>query len=203
NTKYARTQLARNNQKYEWRLPYQEYFHGEKDNSVFTISDIFNFARTEGNSSRDPNIARKRVKMGDTWLKKNSHARNSTPGEIDFTDYYRMIFYMGEAYSWLKEEEDPEDGVSYLTKSLNCYKSCIACRDNSFQERYMSCIRMSHLLPDSEKIPILLQGAMIDPMRLEAYYYILLIYCRSLDYKNAAEIGKFAPRNREIDRTWL
>ena len=201
NLNYKRRQIARNNQAYEWRLPYQEYFYGPKDNSEFHLNDLWNYARTEGNSSRDPQIAVKRVAMGNKWLKKY-RADRGPKSPLDQSDYSRMIFYMAEAYSWLKGTSDSE-GVSYLEKSLAAYRERLTLDLGNYSEKYISCLRMAELLDFKERPHIFLQAIMLLPHRLEAYYQLFLIYYENQNYSLASEIIKLAPQDRTLGNNEL
>jgi len=183
---YPRWQMARNDQLYEWRLPYQEYFTGTKYSLTYELNFIWNLARREGNSSRDPNIARKRVKMGDTWLKTHS----DDPKDHD---YSRMTFYMAEAYSWLDGPD--ENGLDYKEKAIQTYKRRLEC-EGYYQEKYISYLRMAQLLPIPDRPAVYRQAITFIPDRLEAHYELMMLSYNQQNYKEAAEIGAAAPTSR-------
>jgi tetratricopeptide (TPR) repeat protein len=183
---YKRWQIARNNQVYEWRLPYQEYFIGTKDNTQHTIEFMFNYARHEGNSSRDPEITKKRVIMSEKWLERNSKDPNDT-------DYTRMLFYIAEAYS--KLEGLDENGKSYKEKAIETYKKRLEV-GGFYQEKYISLLRMSKLVPDYEKLALYLRATEICPERLEAFYELMMYYYNKGQHDKAAALGFLAPKSR-------
>lgn len=53
-SKYPRWQIIRNDQPYRWFMPHQEYLMGLKYNRTLFLNWIWNYSRTDGNSSRHP-----------------------------------------------------------------------------------------------------------------------------------------------------
>jgi len=187
NLNYHRWQFARNNQLYKWCLPYQEYFKGTEYTHTHSIDFMWNYARHEGNSSRDPEITKKRVKMAEDWLDRN-------PKDPKDHDYSRMLFYIAEAYSFLDGED--EQGKSYKEKAIDSYKKRLEAL-GFYQEKYISMLRMSKLVSHAEKIALYWRAIEFIPDRLEAFYELMMIYYTKGDHEKAAVIGALAPKSRD------
>ena len=186
NLNYQRWQIARNDQLYQWRLPYQEYFTGTSYTRTHNIDFLYNLARKEGNSSRDPDITKKRVKMAEAWLSRQTKDRKNH-------DYARMLFYLAEAYTYMPG--DDENGMSYKQKAIEMYRERFEC-EGYYQEKYIGAIRASTLVPAPEKLGLLLWAVELIPDRLEAIHELMMYYYKKGDHRKAAAIGYLAPENR-------
>lgn len=151
---YDRWQIIRNNQEWEWRLPYQEYLVGKKSNNRRDIDWIFNYSRHEGHSSRHSDRRPNTERLA-AWMEENP----------DSPDYVRACYYVGEAYQGLGEKEK---AIEYFSKRLTL--------GGWHQERYMAAFYMAGLykgVNDKKRRDNLLLCTEIDPRRLEAYHELL------------------------------
>lgn len=194
NLKYLRWQFCRNNQVVMWRLPYQEYFKAEKDERVHVVDFIYNFARHEGNSSRDPKITQKRIDMTENWMKLGIGANITDssgfiwPGPRE-EDVPRINFYLGEAYKCV----DTQMAIFYYKKRLQ--------NEGYVQEKYISLIDLHKLVKDDyEKVAHLIRAIELFPKRLEAPYYLMMHYMGKQEFRKAAAMGALASDNRVADQ---
>lgn len=151
---YDRWQIIRNNQEWEWRLPYQEYLIGMKSNNRHDIDWVFNYSRHEGHSSRHSD-RRPNAERLEAWAKENP----------DSTDYVRACYYLGEAFMALN---DKKKAIEYFSKRLNL--------GGWNQERYMASFYLAGLYDGTnaqKRRDHLLLCVDIDPRRLEAYHQLL------------------------------
>ena len=190
NLQYLRWQFCRNNQVYLWRLPYQEYFKATQDEHVAIIDFLYNLARHEGNSSRDPDIIKKRIAMMENWFKLGIGSNVTDPSGFVWPgpredDVPRVHYYLGEAYK-------------YIDKTLAVYHYKKRMTMQGFtQERYVAAIDLARLVDkETEKLAYLLGALEEFPQRLEAPYYLMRHYQDKQDFKKAAAMGILAPEGR-------
>lgn len=178
NLVYPRWQIARNDQLYEWRLPYQEYFVGTVSTNTHDLQGWYNLARHEGNSSRDPAILDKRIEMSKGWLD-----RNPTSSERG-----RMVFYLADACVSAKRYEE----------AAKLYEERLELT-GFFEEKYISLLKLSELYaaPD-EKVLCLLKAIEFDPERLEAYYQLLMHYKSLNKFRESIAFYYAAPTTRAL-----
>lgn len=173
---YWRWQIARNDQLYVWKLPYQEFFTGTVYESIHNLTGMWNLSKREGNSSNDPDIYPKRIKMSEAWIKKY-------PNDPEMP---RMLFYLAEAYQGI----DNERAKQLYRQRLDMV--------GGYQEKYIALLRFAKLLDDKyEKIALYHRAIDMCPQRLEAYYHLLIIHFDAKDYKKAAGVATMAPHERD------
>ena len=76
--KYVRWNMCRNNQLYVWKQPVHEYFEGTVNGSSKNIDWIYNLARKEGNSSRNPDRYKLDADMLLEYLEENPNNDRAT-----------------------------------------------------------------------------------------------------------------------------
>lgn len=174
---YQRWQIARNNQLYKWRLPYQEYFVGTESNIMVNIPlQLYNLARHEGNSSRDPEITKKRIEMAERWLEDQG---------VEDEGYPRMIFYLAEAYQSID-----------VKRSMELYEKRVLLKGYE-EERYESLLKLGKLTDrDDLRLYFLTAAQDINPLRLEAYYDHFMYYFNKGEHRKAIGIYQMAPESR-------
>ncbi len=172
---YVRPQIAKNTQLYKWEQPVHEYFVGTVDSSTECISWIYNLARKEGNSSKNPDRYKRDAEMFLEFLKEHP-------------DEPRAVFYLAQTY------ESFDD-----IKAQEWYRKRTEITTGYYQERYMACLRLSKKLQDeSERVKFLLKAIEIDSRRLEAYYDLLMIEYTKGNHRRGMGWGIMAPTSREI-----
>ena len=177
---YVRPQIAKNTQLYKWEQPVHEYFVGTADSSIELIPWMFNVARKEGNSSRNPDRYRRDAEMFLDFLKENP-------------DEPRAVFYLAQTY------ESFDD-----SKAQEWYMKRIELTTGYYQERYMACLRLSRKVQnESRKVELLLKAISIDSRRLEAYYELVMMEYNRGAYRKGAGWGLMAPTSREIFSDYL
>lgn len=149
--KYKRWNIARNNQLYEWLQPVHEYLNGTVDNSTEFIDWVYNLARKEGNSSRNPGRYQKDAVMFEEFLMEH-------PGEP------RATFYLAQTYESFN-----------VPKALEWYDIRINLDGGFYQERYIACLRAGRLSSKYEdKIKYWMKGTTVCPHRLECVYELMM-----------------------------
>jgi glycosyltransferase involved in cell wall biosynthesis len=173
---YSRWQFARNNQLYEWRLPYQEYFTGTISYLDHELPlPLWNFSRHEGNSSRDPQIMDKRIAMSERWMERNP----------DSSDLDRMTYYLADAYIG----RDNARAIELFKKRLTM--------KGFYQERYVSMLKLAKLVdPLAEKMWYWHSAQELCPERLEAFYDKLNYFHLKDNHRQAAAVYFAAPEER-------
>jgi len=172
---YVRWQFARNNQLYEWKLPYQEYFAGTVSHVDHDLDlSLWNFSRHEGNSSNDPDITKKRIEMSERWMERNP----------DDPSMDRMIFYLAEAYTSI----DPNKAVELYKRRLEM--------GGYYQEKYISMLKIAELVEPQYKLMYWALAQDMVPERLEAYYDMFIYYYSRGNHRKAAAIFFAAPSSR-------
>lgn len=172
--RYRRWQICRNNQLYKWLQPVHEYLVGTISNSSFDIDWIYNLARKEGASSKNPKRYEEDAQMFLDFLKNNPNDARAT-------------FYLAQTYE------------SVCTKkSIEWYKKRIEITNNSWeQERYIACLKAGRLIKDeSDKIKYLMMGTSICPERLECYYELVVYFQKKGEHNKAVGFGMMASKNR-------
>jgi hypothetical protein len=177
---YVRPQIAKNTQLYKWEQPVHEYFVGTVDNSIEVISWMYNLARKEGNSSRNPDRYKHDAEMFLEFLKEQ-------PNEP------RAVFYLAQTY------ESFDD-----SKAQEWYRKRIDITSGYYQERYIACLRLAKKVrEEKDKVQLLLKAIEIDSRRLEAYYELLMMEYSRGNYRKGAGWGIMAPMSREINSDFL
>lgn len=206
--RYPRWNFARNNQLYEWFLGAQECLEARNPaTGTMYLYNIYDLARKEGNSSRDPSRVYKEIgwlldDLASTdlrakfdWLSEEER----TPDPEKKAGYdCRITFYLGQTYECVG---DYPNAIEYYKKRLDM--------GGYNQERYISMLKLcriyktlatvdpknpiEELLNEAKKI---IARANIEfPWRLEAFYEHMLLYdmTGSQDYKKAFAIAKISP----------
>lgn len=171
-TRYNRWQIMRNNQKYHWEMPFQEYLVGEKDNSSHFVNWIYNLARKEGNSSRDPKRDHKGIQMLIDYLEEKP-------------DEPRAVFYLAQTY---KDVGKNEEAIIWYQKRMTL--------TGFYEERYLSGLYAARMTKDQDKKREWLEYAIsVNANRLEAYYDLMMIDYSKGDHPKAFATGSRAPEN--------
>ncbi len=173
---YQRKNICRNDQLYKWEQPVHEYIVGTESFNVVDVNWIYDLARKEGNSSRNPDRYKKDANMFLDFLKEN-------PGEP------RALFYLGQTYEVMGDKE----------KAFECYlqRSDIIC--GYYEERYIACLRGGRISTDEEERKKLYKkGIEVNPQRLECYYELMMNEYRLKNYDKGVMYGMMAPHSREI-----
>jgi glycosyltransferase involved in cell wall biosynthesis len=173
---YPRWQVMRNDRKYRWDYPYHELLASTPGYSQTVYNGMFNWARKEGNSSRDPNRTQWYVKKGYEYLEKHP-------------DDPRMTFYLGQS---LYEARMYEEAIKVLMKRSDI-------RVGYDQERFIAMIyafRCCQAIKDSTQALEIINRAIREfPKRLEGYYEKMKFYDEKSDHKSAFEAGRAGPYN--------
>ena len=179
NLRYQRWQICRNNQLYVWKQPVHEYLEGTISSDSKRIEWLYNLARKEGNSSKNPNRYEKDAQMFLDYLKEN-------PNET------RATFYLAQSYESVSKE-----------KAIEWYKKRIEL-GGWYQEKYMSCLRLGRLVDNIEdKIKYWMLGITICSERLECYYELMMYFYNKEDHVKAYGFGSMAPANRDYNSSFL
>lgn len=177
---YVRPNMAKNNQLYKWEQPVHEYFVGVDDHKEEFIDFIYNLARKQGNSSKNPDRYKKDAEMFIEFL-------NENPNEP------RATFYLAQTYESIDDE-----------KAIEWYYKRIELTTGFYQERYISCLRLSKKVKDeSEKKKLLIKAMEIDPRRLEAYYELMMIEYVKNNHNLAIPWGLLGMNSRKTNSEFL
>jgi len=180
NLRYQRWQICRNNQLYIWKQPVHECLEGTTTNNTKRIEWVYNLARKEGNSSRNPNRYEKDAEMFLDYLKEN-------PNES------RAVFYLAQTYESISRD-----------KAIEWYKKRIELTNGWNQEKYMSCLRLGRILDNMEdKIKYWMLGISICSERLECYYELMMYFHSKNDHIKAFGFASMAPVNRKYNASFL
>ena len=170
--RYRRWQICRNNQLYKWLQPVHEYLQGSISNNEYDINWIYNLARKEGASSKNPKRYEEDAKLFLDFLEENPKDNRAT-------------FYLAQTY----------ESVS-IEKSIEWYKKSLELKGWD-QELYISCLRLGRLITDEvDKIKYLMMGINICPERLECYFELMTYFQRKNDHPKVVGFGLMAPKNR-------
>ena len=170
--RYRRWQICRNNQLYKWLQPVHEYLQGSISNNDYDINWIYNLARKEGASSKNPKRYEEDAKLFLDFLEENPKDNRAT-------------FYLAQTY----------ESVS-IEKSIEWYKKSLELKGWD-QELYISCLRLGRLITDEvDKIKYLMMGINICPERLECYFELMTYFQRKNDHPKVVGFGLMAPKNR-------
>ena len=177
--RYRRWQICRNNQLYKWLQPVHEYLQGSISNNDYDINWIYNLARKEGASSKNPKRYEEDAKLFLDFLEEN-------PNDV------RATFYLAQTY----------ESVS-IEKSIEWYKKRLELKGWS-QELYITCLRLGRLISnEGDKIKYLMMGINICPERLECYFELMVYFQRKNDHPKGVGFGLMAPKNRTHNLTDL
>ena len=177
--KYVRWNMCRNNQLYVWKQPVHEYFEGTVNGSSKNIDWIYNLARKEGNSSRNPDRYKLDADMLLEYLEENPNNDRAT-------------FYLAQTY----ESVD-------VNKAIEYYKKCVDIENGWVQQRYIACLRLSRRLSNViEKIKYLTIGNELCSSRLECLYELMMIEYNRNNYSKGYSYG-IMNKSRSINSTDL
>ena len=180
NLRYQRWQICRNNQLYVWKQPVHEYLEGTVNSDNKRIEWVYNLARKEGNSSKNPNRYEKDAEMFLDFLKEN-------PEES------RAMFYLAQTYESVSQD-----------KAIEWYKKRIELKHGWDQEKYMSCLRLGRIVNNMEdKIKYWMLGTTVCPDRLECYYELMMHFYNKDDHCKAFGFGSMAPTSRGYNASFL
>ena len=180
NLTYQRWQICRNNQLYVWKQPVHEYLHGSTDNVSKRINWIYNHARKEGNSSRNPDRYEKDAEMFLEFLKENPNDSRAT-------------FYIAQTYE-----------SCCKNMAIEYYKKRIDLETGWDQEKYIACLRLGRIVDNiDDKIKYWLLGTTFSSERLECYYELMMYYYNKQDHNKAFGIGSMVSVNREHHPSFL
>jgi hypothetical protein len=177
---YVRPNMAKNNQLYKWEQPVHEYFVGVESHKEEFIDFIYNYARKQGNSSKNPDRYKKDAEMFIEFLNENP-------------DEPRATFYLAQTY----ESFNDEKAIEFYYKRLNIMSGF-------YQERYISCLRLSKKVKSElEKKNLLIKAIEIDPRRLEAYYHLMMIEYVKNNHHLVISWGLLATNSKKINNDFL
>ena len=177
--RYRRWQICRNNQLYKWLQPVHEYLIGTISNSQHDIDWIYNLARKEGASSKNPKRYEEDAKLFLNFLEENPNDNRAT-------------FYLAQTYESVSVE-----------KSIEWYKKRLELGGWP-QETYITCLRLGRLIKDeSDKIKYLMLGVSICSERLECYFELMQHFQKKGDHAKAVGFGSMAPKSRNPDLNYL
>ena len=170
--RYRRWQICRNNQLYKWIQPVHEYLLATVTDNQYDIDWIFNLARKEGASSKNPKRYEEDAKLFLDFLEENP---NDT----------RATFYLAQSYESFSVE-----------KSIEWYKKRLELKGWD-QELYITCLRLGRLITEeSDKIKYLMMGITICSERLECYFELMLYFQKKNDHSKVVGFASMAPKNR-------
>ena len=173
--KYVRWNMCRNNQLYVWKQPVHEYLEGTVNGSSKRIDWIYNLARKEGNSSRNPDRYKLDADMLLEYLEENPNNDRAT-------------FYLAQTY----ESVD-------VNKAIEYYKKCVDIENGWVQQRYIACLKLSRYLSNViEKIKYLTVGNEMCSSRLECLYELMMIEYDRKNYSKGYSYG-IMNKSRSID----
>jgi tetratricopeptide (TPR) repeat protein len=168
---YPRWQVVRNNQDYRWEMPFQEYLVAAERSAAYHVDWIFNLARKQGNSARDPARDEKGIKMLERYLERNP-------------DEPRALFYLAQTHRDLGQ----------LEQAREVYARRARCASGYDQEKYLSLLYRARLEQgEAAKLASLWEAATFMPQRLEAVYELMMHYHSRGDHARAAALGGLAP----------
>ena len=166
---YPRPNMCRNNQLYLWKQPVHEYFEATIDGTTKHLTWIYDLARKEGNSSRNPNRYLKDAKMFEEFLEANPEEPRAT-------------FYLAQTYESID-----------ATKALSWYEKRIQLTTGYHQERYISCLRAGRISTIYEdKCRFWLLGQSIYPNRIECLYELMMQEHHRGNHINTTSFGLMA-----------
>ena len=171
--KYLRWSMVRNNQLYVWKQPVHEYLEATKYGSEHVVTWIYNLARKEGNSSRNPDRYKKDSDMFLKFLE-------------DHPNEPRALFYLAQTFEGL----DREKSIEYYTKR-------IATLTGYNEERYVACLRVGRMhVKEDEKIKAWMYGQTICPHRLECLFELMMMHYAKGNHQQVVGIGMMTGTNR-------
>ncbi len=178
---YERKNICRNNQLYHWEQPVHEYITSNESYYTISINWIYDLARKEGNSSRNPDRYKKDADMFLDFLSEH-------PNEP------RATFYLAQTLSINKENE----------KALEYYIQRSDMVSGYSEERYIGCLRAGRRAESIElKYKLFLRGIEVNPDRLECYYELMMIEYRDSNHSKGMMFGIMAPDSRVIRNDFM
>ena len=171
---YLRWSMVRNNQLYVWKQPVHEYLEATVPGSTeYIVPWMFNLARKEGNSSRNPDRYRKDADMFLDFLDANP-------------DEPRAQFYLAQTF----------EGIDNL-KSILYYQKRVKNLRGYNEERYVACLRIGRMIADEdEKVKIWTHGQTICPHRLECLFELMNVYYKKNMHQQVYGLALTASANR-------
>jgi len=165
---YDRWNIVRNNQKYEWKMPVQEYLVAEREDPYSErrrYSPIYLLSKHEGNSSGRDRSAWDIAQL-EEFVKEN-------PSEP------RGTFYLAQS---LKDAGRREAAV-------RVYEDRYKITEGYSEERYISAMALASLTGDSTWYH---RAISVSPHRLEAYYELLQQRIKEAKWSHAYNFCKLA-----------
>lgn len=178
---YERKNICRNDQLYKWEQPVHEYIIGTEEYNTISINWLYDLARKEGNSSRNPERYKKDADMFYKFLEEN-------PGEP------RATFYLAQTLSIVDEKE----------KALEYYIKRSEMESGYSEERYIACLRGGRMTEKRDlKYKLFLRGIEVNPDRLECYYELMMMEYRESNHSKGMMFGMMAPDSRVIKNDFM
>lgn len=162
--RYPRLQIAKNNQKYWWKYPAHEVLVITKTSKTVEYFHIVNWARKEGNSSRDPTRNSKYIKWFEEYLETNP-------------DDSRAVFYLARSQ---------RDNLLYGSANQNYLRRFDL--GGYAQEIFISLLDLGHMTTNYEALSYYLRAVYQFPERLEGYYYAGTTLGKLKQHQNAIDI---------------
>ena len=170
---YKRWQICRNNQLYVWKQPVHEYLEASINGNHKKIDWIYNLARKEGNSAKNPKRYETDVQMYLEFL-------------IDNPKDPRATFYLAQSYESVRKEK----AIEWYIKRLEL--------EGYIHEKYIACLRLGRLMDKLEdKVKYWILGTTICNERLECYYELMMHFTHKKDFCKAYAFGLMASTSRE------
>jgi hypothetical protein len=152
-------------------MPFQEYLVAAERNASFHIPWIYNLARKQGNSARDPHRDQKGIRMLEQYLERHP-------------DEPRALFYLAQTHKDLGQ----------FPQAIDAYARRARCTTGYDQEKYLSLLYRARLESnEANKLACLWEAAVFMPDRLEAIYELMMHYHLRGDHVRAAAMGGLAP----------
>lgn len=186
NLRYWRWQVVRNDRLYRWQGSVHELLVTDGDTARAYVGFLFNHARKEGNSSRDPARKYEDVAMLETDLARQ-------PGEP------RTTFYLAQSY----------EEAGHTEKARAAYAARVAIDEGYGEERFIAMLRLARIArragKTGEAVEHLATAVREFPRRLEGWFELMLaldalgltseawsVGERALTYASASAEGLFA-----------
>lgn len=171
--KYMRWNICRNNQLYVWKQPVHEYLEGTQhpNKAPGDIVWLYNLARKEGNSARNPQRYEEDARMLKEYLQE--HPENP-----------RAQFYLAQSY------ENSGD----IRRAQEMYQRRIDNVGGYQQERYIACLRAArHETDRTRKVKLLIQGQSIVPHRIECVYELMMMELKDGNHEGVWGWSMYVP----------
>lgn len=182
---YKRWQMVRNNQLYRWEMPWQEYLVSTQPCDTSFYEEIVNYARKQGNSSRDSQREQRCIKMLEDWMER--HGKQNEP---------RCLFYLGQGYGDIGNHD----------KAIEMYEKRLLVGGYE-QEKYIALLRLGRIWKGRQQwdkaIECLGKAEAICPNRLEAYLEHLHCWSDRNKYDDSMRIIRQALQHGKLNESDL